>query len=417
MIRLTRTRFWSKHTKRFRGPLVRSRPALSFAPLELYHAQCIQIDDEVECLTAVNIREAGFAEEDPLKMLRRPRGLGRGARGTVAQPVVHVHPRADRVQGCLSARAGLLRKVVFPVLAWRYVGYIRSFDCATKLIYMHYVLEVFTVPDVTLFWVVYHVSSCVIQVIEHNNKQAYGYSEWEQRRRNGCKSRNTKTANKSDNTSCEETAHTHASRLLSFLVLVGRVNAVLGRLVRDVRPWPSEGLVPPEPPVDHRDHLEGEVYNDGPVHVCWCWHGGVRASTSSAHVQLHEYSDTYKLTSGMMKKFHATANHRMVLLQRPRLYGPGVYSGLSSYRQRPSTGRMYDIWPERVLPEKNASNAVSEPIEIAPKPAESKKTTSDALFGVCVRLSILLSQSENGSALSRLYAKKMRDAVTNCVLR
>lgn len=33
---------------------------------------------------------------------------------------------------------------------------------------------------------------------------------------------------------------------------------------------------------------------------------------------------TYKLTSGMMKKFHATASHRMLLLQRPRLYGPGA---------------------------------------------------------------------------------------------
>lgn len=78
---------------------------------------------------------------------------------------------------------------------------------------------------------------------------------------------------------------------------------------------------------------------------------------------------------------------------------------------------MYEIWPASVLPEKNASNAVSDPIEIAPKPTESTNTTSDALFGVCVRLSIVLSQPENGSALSRLYAKKIRDAATNCVTR
>ena len=62
---------------------------------------------------------------------------------------------------------------------------------------------------------------------------------------------------------------------------------------------------------------------------------------------------------------------------------------------------MYEIWPASVLPEKKASKAVSEPTEIAPKPVESKKTTSDALFGVCVRGSTLLSQSEKGSALSR----------------
>ena len=62
---------------------------------------------------------------------------------------------------------------------------------------------------------------------------------------------------------------------------------------------------------------------------------------------------------------------------------------------------MYETWPASVLPEKNASNAVSEPIEIAPKAAERTKTTSDALLGVCVRLSTLLSQSEKGRALSR----------------
>ena len=70
-----------------------------------------------------------------------------------------------------------------------------------------------------------------------------------------------------------------------------------------------------------------------------------------------------------------------------------------------------------MLPEKNASKAVSEPIEIAPKPAERTNTTSDALLGVCVRLSTVLSQSENGSALSREYAKKMRLAATNCGAR
>ena len=78
---------------------------------------------------------------------------------------------------------------------------------------------------------------------------------------------------------------------------------------------------------------------------------------------------------------------------------------------------MYDICPASVLPEKNAWNAVSEPIEMAPNPAESRKTTSEALFGVWVRLSTLLSQSENGSALSREYAKKMRLAATNCSTR
>jgi hypothetical protein len=43
---------------------------------------------------------------------------------------------------------------------------------------------------------------------------------------------------------------------------------------------------------------------------------------------------------------------------------------------------MYETWPARVLPEKNASKAVSEPMEMAPKPAERMKTTSEALFGV-----------------------------------
>lgn len=62
---------------------------------------------------------------------------------------------------------------------------------------------------------------------------------------------------------------------------------------------------------------------------------------------------------------------------------------------------MYEICPASVLPEKNAWNAVSEPTEIAPKAVERRKTTSDALLGVCVRLSTLLSQVEKGSALSR----------------
>ena len=62
---------------------------------------------------------------------------------------------------------------------------------------------------------------------------------------------------------------------------------------------------------------------------------------------------------------------------------------------------MYEIWPARVLPEKKASKAVSEPMEIAPKAADETKTTREALFGVCVRGSTLLSQSEKGSALSR----------------
>ena len=45
---------------------------------------------------------------------------------------------------------------------------------------------------------------------------------------------------------------------------------------------------------------------------------------------------------------------------------------------------MYETWPASVLPEKNASNAVSEPIEIAPNAEEMMKTARDALFGVCV---------------------------------
>lgn len=110
---------------------------------------------------------------------------------------------------------------------------------------------------------------------------------------------------------------------------------------------------------------------------------------------------TYKLTRGIMKKFHATAVYRIALEYRPRENGPDVYSGLSSYRQRPSTGRMYEIWPARVLPEKNASNAVSEPMEMAPNAAEMMNTTREALLGVCVRLSTTLSQSEKGRALSR----------------
>ena len=74
---------------------------------------------------------------------------------------------------------------------------------------------------------------------------------------------------------------------------------------------------------------------------------------------------------------------------------------------------MYPICPASVEPEKNASNAVSDPIEIAPKAAEDTNTTSDALFGVCVRGSTRESQSENGRARSRAYAKKMREAATN----
>lgn len=62
---------------------------------------------------------------------------------------------------------------------------------------------------------------------------------------------------------------------------------------------------------------------------------------------------------------------------------------------------MYETCPASVLPEKNASKAVSEPMEMAPKATEDTKTTSDALLGVWVRLSTTLSQSENGSALSR----------------
>ena len=115
----------------------------------------------------------------------------------------------------------------------------------------------------------------------------------------------------------------------------------------------------------------------------------------------------------MMKKFQDTAIYLIGLENRPRLKGPGVYSGLSSYRQRPRTGRMYDICPASVLPEKNAWKAVSEPMEMAPKAVERRKTTRDALFGVCVRLSTLLSQFEKGRALSREYAKKIRLAATN----
>ncbi len=75
---------------------------------------------------------------------------------------------------------------------------------------------------------------------------------------------------------------------------------------------------------------------------------------------------------------------------------------------------MYPIWPARVEPEKNASNAVSDPIEITPNAAEVRNTTRDALFGVWVRGETRESQSEKGSARSRAYAKKMREAATNC---
>ena len=87
---------------------------------------------------------------------------------------------------------------------------------------------------------------------------------------------------------------------------------------------------------------------------------------------------------------------------------------MSSYRHLPSTGRMYPICPARVEPEKNALKAVSEPIEMTPKAAEHRNTARDALFGVCVRGETRESQSEKGSARSRAYAKKMREAATNC---
>ena len=74
---------------------------------------------------------------------------------------------------------------------------------------------------------------------------------------------------------------------------------------------------------------------------------------------------------------------------------------------------MYPIWPASVDPEKNASNAVSDPIEIAPNAAEVRNTKRDALFGVCVRGETRESQPENGRARSRAYAKKMREAATN----
>lgn len=134
-------------------------------------------------------------------------------------------------------------------------------------------------------------------------------------------------------------------------------------------------------------------------------------STQPTHE--HTVSDTHKLTNGQMKKFHATATHRIVRENRPRLNGPLRYSGLSSYRQRPSTGRIYPIWPASVEPEKNASNAVSDPIEITPNAAEVRNTKRDALFGVCVRGETRESQSEKGRARSRAYAKKMREAATN----
>src|SRR5258706_8114073 len=103
----------------------------------------------------------------------------------------------------------------------------------------------------------------------------------------------------------------------------------------------------------------------------------------------------------MTKKFHATATLLTVLLHRPRLNGPFVYSGLSSYRHRPSTGRIYPIWPANVDPEKNAWKAVSEPIEMTPKAEERTNTASEALFGVCVRLETRLIQACPGRALSR----------------
>ena len=54
-----------------------------------------------------------------------------------------------------------------------------------------------------------------------------------------------------------------------------------------------------------------------------------------------------------------------------------------------------------MLPEKKASKAVSEPIEMAPNAEEMTKTTREALLGVWVRLSMVESQSEKGRALSR----------------
>ncbi len=114
-----------------------------------------------------------------------------------------------------------------------------------------------------------------------------------------------------------------------------------------------------------------------------------------------------------MKKFQATAIYLIALENLPRLNGPGVYSGLFSYKHLPRTGKIYEIWPARVLPEKNAWKAVSEPMEMAPNAVEMRKTARDALLGVCVRLSTLLSQLEKGRALSREYAKKIRLAATN----
>ena len=112
--------------------------------------------------------------------------------------------------------------------------------------------------------------------------------------------------------------------------------------------------------------------------------------------------NTHKLAIGMRRKFHATASLLTVLLHRPRLYGPWVYSGLCSYRHRPSTGRIYPIWPARVDPKKSAWKAVSGPIEMAPKLDEGTNTASEALFGVYVRLETWLSQAYPRRALSRL---------------
>ena len=74
---------------------------------------------------------------------------------------------------------------------------------------------------------------------------------------------------------------------------------------------------------------------------------------------------------------------------------------------------MYPIWPASTEPEKNAWEAVSEPMEMAPKAVERTNTASEALFGVCVRYEARLSQACPGRALSRLQAKKMREAETN----
>ena len=60
----------------------------------------------------------------------------------------------------------------------------------------------------------------------------------------------------------------------------------------------------------------------------------VRSFRAETHVSAKptdtQIADTHKLTNGQMKKFHATATHRMRRENRPRLNGPLRYSGLSS---------------------------------------------------------------------------------------